>query len=181
MQSLTDGDEVKELVRNYGMIIVDECHHISAVNFERILRYANAKYVYGLTATPTRRDGHHPIIFMQCGPIRYKVDAKAQAEKRGFEHYISPRFTSIRSVATIASMDGYYKLLMENTVRNQLIISDVAEALKRHRTPIILTERRDHITILAEMLKPYCDNIVTLCGGSSEKLKKGMIDELNTI
>ena len=82
MQSLVSGDEVKELVRNYGMIVVDECHHVSAVNFETILKYANAKYVYGLTATPTRQDGHHPIIFMQCGAIRYRVDAKEQAEKR---------------------------------------------------------------------------------------------------
>ncbi len=81
MQSLVNGDEVKELVRNYGMIIVDECHHVSAVNFEMIPKYANAKYVYGLTATPTRQGGHHPIIFMQCGTIRYRVDAKEQAEK----------------------------------------------------------------------------------------------------
>jgi len=84
MQSLLDEDGVKELVRNYGMIIVDECHHVSAVNFEAILKYADAKYVYGLTATPTRQDGHHPIIFMQCGEIKYRVDAKEQAEKRSF-------------------------------------------------------------------------------------------------
>ena len=96
MQSLVNGDEVKELVRNYGMIIIDECHHVSAVNFEIILKYANAKYVYGLTATPTRQDGHHPIIFMQCGAIRYRVDAKEQAEKRSFEHYLVPRFTNTR-------------------------------------------------------------------------------------
>lgn len=88
MQSLVNGDEVKSLVRNYGLIIVDECHHVSAVNFEKILKFANAKYVYGLTATPTRQDGHHPIIFMQCGQIKYKVDAKTQAEKRTFEHYL---------------------------------------------------------------------------------------------
>jgi transcription-repair coupling factor (superfamily II helicase) len=99
MQSLFDGDDVKELVRNYGMVIVDECHHVSAVNFEKILRYVNAKYVYGLTATPIRQDGHHPIIFMQCGPIRYRVDAKEQAEKRMFEHYLIPRFTSFRNLS----------------------------------------------------------------------------------
>ena len=96
MQSLVDGDEVKELVRNYGMIIVDECHHVSAVNFEKILKYVNAKYVYGLTATPTRQDGHHPIIFMQCGPIRYKTTAAEQAQKSGFDHVITPRFTRLR-------------------------------------------------------------------------------------
>ena len=98
MQSLFDGDEVKKLVRNYGMIIVDECHHIPAVNFEKILKFANAKYVYGLSATPSRQDGHHPLIFMQCGPIRYLVDAKSQAQNRDFSHYIIPRFTAFRSL-----------------------------------------------------------------------------------
>ena len=82
MQSLVSGEEVKELIKNYGMVIVDECHHVSAFSFEKILKTANSKYVYGLTATPTRQDGHHPIIYMQCGKIRYRVDAKSQAEAR---------------------------------------------------------------------------------------------------
>lgn len=80
MQSLISGDEVRELVKDYGMVIVDECHHVSAVSFEQVLKEVNAKYVYGLTATPVRQDGHQPIIHMQCGPIRHQVDAKAQAE-----------------------------------------------------------------------------------------------------
>jgi superfamily II DNA or RNA helicase len=96
MQSLVRKDEVKELVKDYGMVLVDECHHVSAFSFEQILKNVSAKYVYGLTATPIRKDGHHPIIFMQCGPIRYKVDARKQAEKRPFKHYVIPRFTSFR-------------------------------------------------------------------------------------
>ena len=99
MQSLISSGEVKEMVRNYGMVLVDECHHISAFTFEKILKYINARYVYGLTATPTRKDGHHPIIFMQCGGIRYQVDAKSEAEKRPFDHYIIPRFTGFRKPA----------------------------------------------------------------------------------
>lgn len=152
MHSLVDGDEVRELVRNYGMIIVDECHHVSAVNFEKILKYANAKYVYGLTATPARQDGHHPIIFMQCGPIRYRVDAKTQAEKRSFEHYLIPRFTSFRNIAD-DNITILYKKLSEDTARNNLIINDAVLAVKNHRTPIILTERREHVATLTEMLK----------------------------
>jgi len=66
-------------VKDYGMVIVDECHHVSAFSFELILKNITAKYVYGLTATPTRKDGHHPIITMQCGPIRFRDDAKKQA------------------------------------------------------------------------------------------------------
>ena len=73
MQSCFEENDIKPFIRNYGMVIVDECHHVSAVNFERILKYSNARYVYGLTATPIRKDGHQPIIFMQCGPIRYSA------------------------------------------------------------------------------------------------------------
>ena len=100
MQSLISGDEVRELVKDYGMVIVDECHHISAISFEQVLKEVNAKYVYGLTATPARQDGHQPIIHMQCGPIRYHVDAKAQAEKRPFDHAVIPKFTSFAQPVT---------------------------------------------------------------------------------
>ena len=177
--ALSDG-EAKDLVKNYGMVIVDECHHISAVNFEKVLKSANAKYVYGLTATPTRQDGHHPIIFMQCGPIRYKVDAKEQAEKRPFEHYLIPRFTSFRSAAdkTITTL---YKELSENQLRNNLIANDVIEALSDGRTPIILTERREHIETLSGLLSGKCDNIITLFGTSSQKEKRETLAKLESI
>ena len=88
MQSLVSGDEVREIVKNYGMVIVDECHHVSAFSFEQILKTVKAKYVYGLTATPVRQDGHHPIIYMHCGKIRYSVDARREAEARPFSHFI---------------------------------------------------------------------------------------------
>ena len=167
-------------VKNYGMVIVDECHHISAVNFEKVLKSANAKYVYGLTATPTRQDGHHPIIFMQCGPMRYKVDAKEQAEKRPFEHYLIPRFTSFRSAAdkTITTL---YKELSENQLRNNLIANDVIEALSDGRTPIILTERREHIETISGLLSGKCDNIITLFGTGSQKEKRETLAKLESI
>lgn len=180
MQSLVDGDGVKELVRNYGMIIVDECHHVSAVNFEKILKYANAKYVYGLTATPTRQDGHHPIIFMQCGPIRYRVDAKAQADKREFEHCLIPRFTSFRNISD-DNITALYKKLSDDAMRNNLIVNDVAAAIKNGRTPIILTERREHVAVLAELLKPYCDNVITIIGTTSAKSRRETLEKLENI
>ena len=177
--ALSDG-EAKDLVKNYGMVIVDECHHISAVNFEKVLKSANAKYVYGLTATPTRQDGHHPIIFMQCGPIRYKVDAKEQAEKRPFEHYLIPRFTSFRSAAD-KTITAIYKELSENQLRNNLIANDVIEALCDGRTPIILTEWREHIETLSGLLSGKCDNIITLFGTSSQKEKRETLAKLESI
>ena len=182
MQSLVNGDEVKELVRNYGMVIVDECHHVSAVNFEMILKYANAKYVYGLTATPTRQDGHHPIIFMQCGAIRYRVDAKEQAEKRSFEHYLVPRFTNTRyQNEGKPSITDIYKKLSENEIRNTMIVADVSEVLKSGRNPIVLTERREHVTLLAERLSCYCKNVIQLVGTASAKERKETLERLEAI
>ncbi len=181
MQSLISEDEVKMLVRNYGMIIVDECHHVSAVNFEKVLKYANAKYVYGLTATPTRQDGHHPIIFMQCGPIRYKVDAKSQAEKRNFEHYLIPRFTPYRCETKDKNITEIYKDLSENELRNSYIVNDIIKALKSRRTPIVLTERREHVLKLKDMLNGYCKNIITLFGTSSQKERRETLEKLETI
>lgn len=177
--TLSDG-EAKDLVKDYGMIIVDECHHVSAVNFEKVLKNANPKYVYGLTATPTRQDGHHPIIFMQCGSIRYRVDAKAQAEKRPFEHFLIPRFTSFRSTAD-KTITALYKELSENQLRNDLIAADVEKALSEGRTPIILTERREHIEALRLLLSEKCKNVITLFGASSQKERRETLARLELI
>ena len=99
MQSCISDGEVKPFVKDYGLVIADECHHVSAVNFEQILKAVNARYVYGLTATPIRKDGHQPIIFMQCGPIRYNADAKAQMRDQTFQRLLVPRFTPFRTVS----------------------------------------------------------------------------------
>ena len=98
IQSCIDENGVKPFVQDYGMVIVDECHHVSSVTFEQVLKSVKAQYVYGLTATPVRKDGHQPIIFMQCGPIRYSADAKSQMAKQSFDRYLIPRFTSYRSL-----------------------------------------------------------------------------------
>ncbi|HUD01985.1 MAG TPA: DEAD/DEAH box helicase family protein, partial [Rhabdochlamydiaceae bacterium] len=71
IQSVGFKGQIKDFIKDYGQVIVDECHHVSAIGFEQVLKEINAKYVNGLTATPTRKDGLHPIITMQCGPIRY--------------------------------------------------------------------------------------------------------------
>ncbi|MCQ2479351.1 MAG: DEAD/DEAH box helicase family protein [Clostridia bacterium] len=182
MQSLVSENEVKELVRDYGMIITDECHHVSAVNFEAILKYANAKYVYGLTATPTRQDGHHPIIFMQCGDIRYKVDAKSQAEKRDFEHYLIPRFTSFRKNYENGTLiSQIYSDLANSELRNRRISDDVISSLNAGRTPIVLTERKEHAEKLKEMLSAKCKNTILLTGAAGQKQKRFALEELESI
>ena len=131
MQSLLKGEEktVKSFVAEYGMVIVDECHHVAAFTFETVLKAVEAKYVYGLSATPVRKDGHHPIIFMQCGPVRYLVDAKSQAEKRSFSHIVIPRFTRMR-LPDANRIQDMYAGVIENHNRNELLVSDTLKLVQ---------------------------------------------------
>ena len=182
MQScMTDG-KVKPFVKDYGMVIADECHHVSAVSFEQILKVINARYVYGLTATPIRKDGHQPIIFMQCGPIRYNADAKAQMQNQSFQRLLVPRFTPFRPVnGEDLSFTKVSQQLAEDEYRNLFIVKDVIEALKEGRSPFILTSRTAHVGILAELLKPHCPNVITLVGSESTKEKRQKMERLQSI
>ena len=182
MQScITDG-EIKTFVKDYGLVIADECHHVSAVNFEQILKAVNARYVYGLTATPIRKDGHQPIIFMQCGPIRYNADAKAQMRDQSFQRLLVPRFTPFRPISgEDLSFTKVAQQLAEDEYRNLFIVKDVIEVLKEGRSPIILTSRTAHVETLAGLLKPHCPNVITLVGSESTKEKLLKMEYLQSI
>ena len=182
MQSCLEDSEVKPFVRDYGMLIVDECHHVSAVNFERILKYANARYVYGLTATAIRKDGHQPIIFMQCGPIRYSADAKVQMASQSFTRLLFPRFTSYRELTDEKST--YAKVIQkmaEDEKRNRLITDDVCDALEAGRSPIVLTSLTAHVETLASALTTHCKHVVTLVGSESAKEKRLKMEYLQNL
>ncbi|MDR1897008.1 MAG: DEAD/DEAH box helicase family protein [Prevotellaceae bacterium] len=186
VQSLIHDNETDGIVNNYGMVIVDECHHASSVNYEKVLGAVNARYVYGLTATPMRQDGQHPIIFMQCGAIRYSVDAKSQASKRDFEHYLIPCFTSFKKPFSQTEETWHitqiYTTLAEDEFRNQQIVTDVLGAVKNNRTPIILTQRTEHVIRLADMLANQTDaHIITLVGTDSSKVKTQTMEFLSNI
>ena len=178
IQSCISNDEVKEFIRNYGMVIMDECHHVSALQFERVLQFVNAQHVYGLTATPIRKDGHQPIIFMQCGPIRYT----AQNYKPTFTRELRPRFTSFKNLSNDSlAHNSQLKALAENEARNHMIVKDVCDALNNNRTPIILTQLTNHVHILAELLKLHCPNVVSLIGTESAKQKRLAMERLHAI
>ena len=182
MQSCVSEGEVKPFVRDYGMVIADECHHVSAVNFESILKFCNARYVYGLTATPIRKDGHQPIIFMQCGPIRYTVDAKAQMAKQDFRRLLVPRFTAFRLLTKDEQKPHQIvKQLSEDEVRNRLIVNDVLEAVENGRSPIVLTSLTAHIHTLAGLLAEKCKNVITLIGSDSAKEKRMKLEQLANV
>ena len=182
MQSLFEGEDkrVKSFVAEYGMVIADECHHVAAFTFESILKTAEAKFVCGLSATPVRKDGHHPIIFMQCGPVRYLVDAKSQAAKSSFSHFVIPRFTRTR----LPDAAGYSQLcdgIAENDARNDLILSDAREIVQKGHTPIILTERKEHAAYLASQLEGHVRNVFLLVGSDGQKKKRDKLIALQAV
>ncbi len=155
------------------MVIVDECHHVSSVSFEQVLKQVSAHYVYGLTATPIRKDGHQPIIFMQCGKIRYTADAKSQMDRQNFVRTLIPRFTSFRNVSSeTKTYTQTIEALSTDEVRNKLIVEDVRKMINEGRTPIILTNLTSHVRILTEMLQPFANHVVSLVGADSAKEKK---------
>jgi superfamily II DNA or RNA helicase len=185
MQSLVRRGVVSDLVADYGHVIVDECHHLSAVGFEAIARGAKARYLLGLSATVTRKDGHHPIIFMQCGPIRHRVDAKKQAAARPFDHKVIFRGTEFRFARSgpdeKPGIQDLYAKLAQDTVRNDLIFDDILSALEAGRSPVVITERKDHLDLLAGRLSRFAKNVVVLRGGMSARQSRAATASLATI
>lgn len=174
IQSLARNDTVRALIARYGHVIVDECHHIPAVSFERVLQEVKARYVTGLTATPRRRDGHDPILQMQCGPIRFTVSQRDQAQRRPFHHRLEVRETGFRAdEATIqAGIQALYGRLANDEQRNRIVVEDVLRAVEAGASPVVLTERREHLDLLASMLEGRARNVVVLRGGMSQRQKR---------
>jgi len=185
IQSLTHKHAVKELVKDYGMVIVDECHHISAYSFELVLKSVRAKYVYGLTATPIRQDGHHPIVYMQCGPIRHKVDAKSQVLQRSFTHKVITRQTTFSMIKpsedTEIKITDIYQALVEDTKRNDMILDDIIAAIVAGKSPLVLTERTAHVEFFAQKLAGFSNHVIALKGGIGRKQLKAVMDKLHSI
>ena len=185
IQSLGRKGVVDDRVGDYGHIIVDECHHLSAFSFERVARGAKARFVTGLSATVARKDGHHPIIFMQCGPIRHRVSAKAQAIARPFEHTVFVRPTAFEA-ANIeedqrAQFQTLYRELIGDEARNRCICDDVIEAVRDGRSPLVLTERNDHLDRLASRLSGSIRHLLVLRGGMGKKQRQTVADQLEGI
>ena len=182
IQSCLDEDGVKPFVQDYGMVIVDECHHVSSITFEQVLMSIKAHTIYGLTATPIRKDGHQPIIFMQCGPIRFSTDVKSQMAKQSFDRFLIPRFTSYNSILEDRlSIATLYKYISEDEIRNNLIVEDICKAVNTGRTPIILTNRTAHVSVLAEKLKATIKNVISLTGAGTTREKREAMQRLQTI
>ena len=170
LQSLFRNNEVNDAITNYGHIIIDECHHISAFSFEQVMKQVKARYVLGLTATPIRKDGHHPIIFMQCGPIRHRVQHKDIINQQ-CKYHVKAKQTHFSSPYSDSKtpINEIYASMIKDEFRNQQIIDDVLTALEEKRSPLLLTERTEHLDLLADQLKNFVKNLVVLKGKMRKK------------
>ncbi|MBL0212162.1 MAG: DEAD/DEAH box helicase family protein [Holophagaceae bacterium] len=169
IQSLTGREGVSDLISNYGHVIVDECHHAPAVSFEKVMKEVRARYILGLTATPWRRDGLQRLLHFQCGPIRFQVADKAHAAQQTFTNHLLVRETRFMGQGTIQDL---YAALVADPLRNEMILRDVRQALLEGRSPILLTERREHLNWLAEALKDAAKHVVVLHGGVPAKTRR---------
>ncbi|MEJ2100152.1 MAG: DEAD/DEAH box helicase family protein [Desulfobacterales bacterium] len=186
IQSLGRKGIVDDIVGNYGHLVVDECHHISARSFEIVARQCKAKFVTGLSATVTRKDGHHPIIFMNCGPVRYKVDDKKQAAARPFAHKVKVRETNFRMPAAFESnqytvIHEIYNALLQSEERNQIIVADVMKAIHQNRFPVILTERKEHLETIKSLLEHKIQNLIVMKGGMGKKQRQAALNALESL
>lgn len=179
MQSLSRQGEVSEQVKNYGQIVVDECHHLSAFSFEALIKAARAKYVLGLTATPIRRDGQQPIIFMQCGPIRHTA---IRPENAPADLVVMPQWLSRPIVMPEgAGIQDVFLQVCSDTERTAKIVAEVEDAFDQGRKILVLTERTDHLSSIDEQLVGRVESLFTLHGRMSKKQRSALIGELEAL
>lgn len=179
MQSVSRQGEVNPLVENYGHVIIDECHHVGAVSFDAILKRVKAKYVLGLTATPIRRDGQQPIIFMQCGPIRHKA-AKPASAPHDLE--VIPQMLHKRiNLPQEAGIQDVFRQLAIDEDRTAAISAQIETAFSQGRKVLVLTERTEHLDAIQAALNGKIPSLFILHGRITKKLRTKLIAELNAL
>ena len=182
--SVCKNGEYHRRLKEYGLILVDECHHAASDTIVDILQEAKAKYVYGVTATPFRGDGLEKINYMLLGPIRYQYTSKDRAKEQGIEHFVYPRFT--RAVAPRFSQDKMhpneaYEIIRNNEDRDELIIRDVKQCVDAGRTPVVLSKYVNHSQRLYQQLINYADKVFLLSGSNSKKEHKEILKQMNQV
>jgi len=179
MQSLHRRGETNAIVENYGHVIIDECHHLSAVSFEAILKRVRARYVLGLTATPIRRDGKHPILFMQCGPIRHTA-----TRPPGMPHRLEvvARFISANTeFPDNTPIQTLFRELANDDTRTNMIVNVIMQTYRQGRKILVLSERTDHLNILHEKLQWQIDNLFFLHGRQPRQQRADILAQLSKL
>jgi superfamily II DNA or RNA helicase len=184
IRSLKKKDGFHPLLKKYGMVIFDECHHAAADSAIEVLQEVTAKYVYGVTATPKRGDGKERINEFLLGPVRYRFTAKDRAEEQNIDHLVYPRFTCTVKTHHLSKTpygNDAFELIRNNDVRDDQIIRDVENVVQAGRTPVILTRYVDHAKKLAGGLKDVADRVILLVGSEGTKVRKSQVEELGTV
>lgn len=180
VQSLARRDDLPELLAGYGHIVVDECHHVPAVTTEQIMQAAPARYVTGLTATPHRRDGHDPIVAMQCGPIRHTIANSATRSRAPLRLRVVRRDTTFdpSTLPTEPSIQEIYGALAGDETRTERIACDALELAGQGRSLIVLTERREHLDRLHARLSDQVPTLVSLHGDMRARARRAALAQL---
>ena len=180
VQTLARSDDLHDLVRAYGHVVIDECHHVPAVQVERVLAAIPARYVTGLTATPYRRDGHQPIITMQCGPVRHMINEPKARQGKALRRRVIRRDTDFdpSGLPTQATIQEIYGALANDDDRLRLVIADIRQLVREERALVVLTERRQHLDRIAESIGDEVPNLVVLHGGIKPKARRAAMTQL---
>ena len=184
IRSLKKKDGFHPKLKEYAQVYFDECHHAASDSAIEVLQEINAKYVYGVTATPKRGDGKEKINEFLLGPIRYRFTAKDRAEEQNIDHLVYPRFTRTVKPHHLSKTpygNDAYELIRNNDVRDEQIIRDVADCVQAGRTPVVLTKYVDHANKLSERLKKYADRLILLTGANGTKVRRAQVKELNEV
>lgn len=184
IRSLKKKDDFHPKLKEYAQVYFDECHHAASDSAIEVLQEINAKYVYGVTATPKRGDGKEKINEFLLGPIRYRFTAKDRAEEQNIDHLVYPRFTRTVKPHHLSKTpygNDAYELIRNNDVRDEQIIRDVADCVQAGRTPVVLTKYVDHAKKLSERLKTCADRLILLTGANGTKARRAQVEELNKV
>ena len=183
--SLCKKGEFHNLLNQYGMVIVDECHHAASDTISNVLKEVKAKYVYGVTATPKRGDGLEKINYMLIGPIRHSYTAKEKAKAQGIEHLVYPRFTPIVAPRGVIKEKMHpneaYDIIRDNEMRDDLIVEDIKECVSAGRTPVVLSRYKEHSEKLYERLKNYANHVFLMTGNNSKKEHRKILEQLHEV
>ena len=159
-----------DFINSYGMVLMDECHHCGSNTSIEVMQKVNARYVYGVTATPKRGDNLEKIIHMLLGPIRHSYTAKERAMEQGIGHYVYPRYTRVIDTnESKNNINGAYALISASTARNEMILEDTRTCVKEGRTPVILTRYKEQAKYLYDHLQEDADYVFVLYGDNSDK------------
>ena len=184
IKSIWNNGKFNDFVKNYGMIIIDECHHLAAFTYESAVNTVTAKYVYGVTATPERENGHTPIIKMQCGAIRYEVDFKKFNKELNVPmkvYVVNNHLNFVNEKITDYSINEINNFITKDVIRTEKIIKDVINEFNNKKNILVLTERLEHLEYMKEKLSKVTNNLFIYKGGLGKKAMKKYDEMKNNI